>query len=380
MTSIFLFAGEPSGDLHGSKLIAAIKDLLPHCSLSGVGGPEMRSQGLNALIPMEEFCVMGFKDVLFSLPKLVKNFYKVRDAILQDRPRAVVLIDYPGFNLRLAKALRKKGYTGKIVQYISPTVWAWGKGRVQQMSSTLDLLLTIYPFEAECFKDTSLKVDFVGHPLQEIVAGHAYRDLPFKDQDNLVAIFPGSRPSEIRRNLPKILLACEFIKEKEPKATFAISCASEKLHPLIFECLYKTKLPNNHVFLVSKVYNYELMRSCRSSIAKSGTVTLELALHQRPTTVVYEVNPLDRFIATYLIRLKMPFFCIVNILGNKRIFPELIESGFEPDNLAREFTQIHQNGIQRDNCIKACHEIQGLLQEKQASKKAAAAIVELLSC
>ncbi len=152
----FIFAGEASGDLHGGPLVKALKQLNPASTITGVAGPAMRAQGVECLIPMEEFQVMGFSDVLAAFPKLWRQFHQVRDTILTTKPEVVILIDYPGFNLRLAKALRKKGFQGKIVQMICPTVWAWGKNRIHTMVNTLDLLLTIYPFEADCFANTSL--------------------------------------------------------------------------------------------------------------------------------------------------------------------------------------------------------------------------------
>src|SRR5437016_2086989 len=147
MIHYFIFAGESSGDLHGSRLMEALKKS-KGCTFTGVGGPLMRAQYMKSILNMEDFLVIGFTDVIKALPKLYKQFYKVRDAILKQEPDCVILIDYPEFNLRLAKALRKKKYKGKIVQYICPTVWAHGKHRINTMANTLDLLLTIFPFEA----------------------------------------------------------------------------------------------------------------------------------------------------------------------------------------------------------------------------------------
>jgi lipid-A-disaccharide synthase len=377
--SFFMFAGEPSGDLHGSHLLAALKRKLPHYAFHGVGGPLMRNEGLDCVMAMEKFAVMGFSDVLRSLPKLVKQFYQVRNAILKQNPEVVIFIDYPGFNLRMAKALRKKGYKGKLVHYICPTVWAWGKKRIKQMNKTLDLLLTIYPFEEDCFAHTTLKVLYVGNPVKEEILEHAYnhnwyQELGLESKDNLIALFPGSRKAEIERNLPKQLQALQIFKQEHPSATFAISCANQESTQLI------QGMVDRSVKLVPIQFRYELMRDCDTAIAKSGTVTLELALHKRPSVVVYEVSKLNRFIARYLIRLKLHYFCIVNILLGKEVFPELIKEPYTPQLLADTLHSLYQKGIKRDGCIENCTKLDALLQEKRPSEQASRAILELLKC
>jgi len=369
---IFIFAGEPSGDLHGSHLLKALKNSIPNCQFEAVAGPLMRNVGVDQLLPMESFAVMGFTDVFLSLPGLIKKFYKVRNYILKSQPDAVILIDYPGFNLRLASILRKKGYTGKIVQYISPTVWAHGSNRIQQMSDTLNLLLTIYPFEKKYFENSPLKVEYIGHPLCQAIQNHHY--IEFKNDQPLIAIFPGSRSGEIKRNFIKILESAASFTD----VTFAISIANEKVKPLIEEILKTSSLKN--YILVPKEQTYELMKNCRTAIAKSGTVTLELALHEKPTVVVYELSRLNRFIAKRILKVNLPFYCIVNILGEGQVFPELIEQGFTSSNLTKHLLSIHVDGIARDTCIAECKRIKATLNELNPTEKAAYSILEVLSC
>ncbi len=174
---LFVFAGEKSGDLHGEKLLEALRAKSPHLKIAGVGGPLMRSKGMQCILPMEEFQVMGFIDVFLSLPKLMRQFYFVAREILRLNPRIVVTIDYPGFNLRLARHLRKKGFKGKLVHFICPSVWAWGKKRIPLMAENLDMLLSILPFEKELFAHTELPVHFVGHPLSERMKAYPYKVL-----------------------------------------------------------------------------------------------------------------------------------------------------------------------------------------------------------
>jgi lipid-A-disaccharide synthase len=386
MKHLFIFSGEPSGDLHGSLLLRAIKQLRPEIKLSGVGGPAMRAEGLSCLIEMEQFQVMGFSDVLLSLPRLWRLFYKVRDAILEQRPEWLVLIDYPGFTLRLAKALRKKGFQGKIVQYICPTVWAHGKQRIQLMAENYDLLLTIFPFEPDYFSHTSLKTFYVGNPLTEIIRAIPHNDgwkesLGIPEANRLIALFPGSRKNEILRNLPKQLAAAALLLEDSPNVCFGLSLSNPEFEPLINQFINKINPDlQKKLFLIPKRFSYDLMRDCFSAIAKSGTITLELALHQKPTVVVYQLSKLNYFIAKYILRLKLPYFCIVNILKNKKVFPELIKSGFTPENVCKEIKLLNENGQERSSCIRECKELASELENNRneaPSMQAVRAILDM---
>ncbi len=379
---IFLFAGEQSGDIHGGKLIDAIRSIHPSFRLTGVGGPRMRKAGLQPLLKMEEFQVMGFTDVLKSFPKLWKNFHKVRDDILKRKPHTVVLIDYPGFNLRLAKALRKKGYRGKIVQYICPSVWAWGHKRIDVMASNLDLLLTVYPFEPPYFSHTNLSVKYIGHPLVDAIAAHKYRDdwyfnLGIQDTSKLIALFPGSREGEIIRNLPIQLQAALLLREELRGIQFAISTAQPEHRELINSIIRATPdAMTLDIIYVPGQFNYELMRDSRSAIAKSGTITLELALHCCPTVVIYHLTKANRFFAKYLLGLNLPYYCIVNILKDMQVFPELISQGCEPEEISRQLLNLHNEGQARRDCIRFCNDVKELLKTSNSSTVAAEKILE----
>ncbi|HRD55968.1 MAG TPA: lipid-A-disaccharide synthase [Parachlamydiaceae bacterium] len=381
---LFIFAGEASGDLHGSRLLKALFDVEKNLTVEGVAGPLMRKENISTFMKTENFSVMGFTDVFLALPSLIKKFYTIRDHILKTKPDGVVLIDYPGFNLRLASHLRKKGYLGKIIQYISPTVWAWGKRRIHTMNRTLDLLLTIYPFEKEYFSHlplysskVPLKIEYVGHPLQETLQNYAYTPFEKKKESPLIAVFPGSREGEIKRNFPKILESLNQIKNSVPNAIFAISTADDRAKEFFLRHLNEKE---NRFLLVPKEKRYELMWACDAAIAKSGTVALELALHKKPSVIMYELSFLNRFIATYILRLKLPFYCIVNILKKKQVFKEFIEKKSTPQKIAEEVKELIFNAKKRQDCIQACEEIHDLLKEKDGSKRAALSILKELSC
>jgi lipid-A-disaccharide synthase len=374
----FVFAGELSADNHGARLISALKKKDPHLEFCGVAGPEMRSQQVNAILQMEDFSVMGFSDVLRSLPRLWKQFRQIRNYILKENPNVVIFIDSPSLSLRMAPVLRQKGYKGKIVQYISPTVWAWGKDRVHKMAANFDLLLTTYPFEAAYYAHTPLQVEYVGNPVQEAIQKYSYDSqwaklFGIKKTNHLIALFPGSRPAEILRNLPPQLQAIKFMQRKNTEMQVAISCAQEASMALVQKILLENEIKNG--VLVSKPYSYDLMRTAHSAIAKSGTVTLELALHQCPTVVTYKLTLLNRLIAKYVLKVKLPFYCIVNILGGREIFPELIEKECTPQEIYEHLMRIDQEGTVRAECIDACQTIQNQFRGDEASERAAEVIM-----
>lgn len=381
--NFYFVAGEPSGDLHGGKLLYALKKSHPDLIAQGVGGPFLREEGLVPLFKMEELEVMGLSDVLKALPRLWSLFRKVRRHILESKPDFLILIDYPGFNLRLAKSLRSKGYTGKIVQYVSPTIWAHSVQRIEHMASTLDLLLAIYPFEPPYFSRSKLPVEYVGNPLVEYIQNHRYDDrwqetVGIDSSKPLLALFPGSRRSEILSHLPVLLKAAEKIKENNPDLQFAISCARPENHPLIEKlCAHSFLKDGYDLFLVSKKYTYELMRDSVSAIAKSGTVTLELALHACPTLVIYNLTWINWLYAKWILNLRLRHYCIVNILQGKEIFPELIKNGFSISNIARE-AQVLLSSPEREECLAACSHLKEVLNDAHASSTAARRVLEML--
>ncbi|MEI8124222.1 MAG: lipid-A-disaccharide synthase [Parachlamydiaceae bacterium] len=380
---IFVFVGELSGDLHGSLLVRAIKEKCPGIHIEGVAGPRMRAENVQGPLVMEDFLVMGLSDVLRALPRLFKHFFTIRRTILETSPDAVILVDYPGFNLRMANSLRKKGYSGKIIQYISPSVWAWGSYRAIEMAKTFDLLMTIYPFEAPYFSKTTLKVDYVGSPVKEQIALHQYKDdwkseVGIPDSKQIVALFPGSRSGEIKRNLQIILEAAVLLKQKHPEVIFGISCADDFLEQMLHQVIDRFVELKNSIFIVPKKYRYELMRDSRCAVAKSGTVTFELALHQRPTVVVYRLTPLNRFYAKYILRTNLPFYCIVNVFLGNEIFPELIKKGLTAANIFGHLRSLYSDSPEREQCLKGCQRLSQKIGSSRTSIRAAESVMELL--
>ena len=371
---IFLFAGEPSGDLHGEELLKALLEKDPTLKIIGVGGPKMRKLPFETILPMEAFQVMGFVDVFLALPKLIRQFHLVKQTLLQRNPKKVILIDYPGFNLRLARSLRKNGFKGKICHFICPSVWAWGKKRIPLMAQNLDMLLSILPFEKEIFARTTLPVHYVGNPLVDHIESHQQNALPELGDAKVLGIFPGSRTKEIERNLKKQLLCARRLLTLDPKLKVALSISHPRFCSRMQQiCLSVGIAPQ----FIPHDYAYDLMSRCHLALATSGTVTLELALHHVPTVVTYGISPLDLIIAKHILRIILPFYCLVNIIANKEVFPELIGPNLRPDALFEKAALFLSNPSARDTCTQACAAIEELLTHKNASKEAAEAILAL---
>lgn len=380
----FIFAGEPSGDLHGGNLVKALKEKEPGIRFEGVCGPAMREAGVVEIAPMEQFCVMGFSDVFKALPRLARLFFRLKRHVLKSSPDLILFIDYPGFNLRMAAALRKAGYKGKLVHYISPSVWAWGSKRIEKMAGTLDMLLTIYPFEEKYFLHSGLKTVYVGHPLQDKIASYAYQSdwrqsLALHENDKLVAIFPGSRKSEIAYHFPLQIKALELFQRDFSDIAIGISCRESDI-PSLKAYLNESTLERQKIFFIPHRHTYELIKECDFAIAKSGTITLELALHGKPTVVIYYVNRINRFIAKHIFKISLPYYCIVNILTQKRTFPELIERGLSPENIYLELRELKENRQAAASCLQDCREVQRLFCDRNPSQNAAKEILELMQC
>lgn len=362
---LFILAGEDSGDILGERLLLDFKKSAPDLKIKAVAGPRMRRQNPKQLFPMEKLQTMGFWDVLLALPRLVRHFFKVKKWILENQPKAAVLIDYPGFNLRLERSLRKKGFQGKLIHYVCPTVWAHGKGRIKLMEKNLDLLLTIFPFEKGLFKKdvsstskASFKVHYVGHPLLEKIenylANYPNSSPQFqnqKKQKTWVGLFPGSREKEIALNLP---IQLQALKAVYPEKNFELFISVS--HPR-FKAAIEKLVQKNYPYQVTYIAfaeHYALMPHLDLAIAKSGTINLELAFFEVPTCVTFKIRRLELLIARDILRIRLPFYCMVNILQNKLIFPELYGPNLTKENLIVHLKNFLAKAQTREKIKKEC--------------------------
>jgi len=371
VSDLFILAAEPSADLHGAHLIDALHSLAPHQSIAGVLGPRMREKNVQCCYQMEELQVMGFTDVIAALPRLFRLFRQIRQTILELNPRTVVCIDYPGFNIRLEQSLRKKGYRGRLIHYICPTVWAWGKKRIPVMAKNLDLLLTLFPFEKDCFAYTSLPVQYVGHPLvkktdQHLPNAHFHERYHLNPTKKILALFPGSRQTEIERNFPLQIAAAKEMLAKTPDQQIAVSLS----HPQFRAHLARCGFP-----IIEPEHNYDLMRHAHLALATSGTVTLELALFQTPTVAQFAIRPFDVFLAQKIFRINLPHYVIVNILMRKTVFPELFGPHLTLESLLHSAKILWNDEHARQICKEGCHQMKELLGNTDASHEAARAIL-----
>lgn len=372
---LFIFCGESSGDSIGSELLTSLLSLDPSLKITAVTGPKMREHPIITLLPMEEFQVMGFIDVIKALPKILRLFKFIKNTLLKNPPKAIVFIDYPGFNLRMAKHLRKAGFKGNLIYYVCPSVWAWKKGRVKPMAKYLDLLLCVFPFEKQCFANTSLHVEYVGHPLVSKVESYKKNEECPQFETPLFSIFPGSRKKEVERNFPlQLKTAIDVTKDDY---TIAISYTNEPLRCLLEEEV--KKYPSKKILLFPAKYNYDIMKKSTIAFATSGTITLELALHGIPTLVTYFITKLDLFLAKKVFRIRLPHYCIANYTVNMRVFHEFYGPDFNSDALHETLSFILSNPNELTLCKERCSFIKKVLEKPLPSLEAAHHILNKLS-
>ncbi|HEY4255436.1 MAG TPA: lipid-A-disaccharide synthase [Chlamydiales bacterium] len=376
MMDLVVSAGEPSGDLQGAALIKALLKINPDLKIGAVAGPRMRELPITCLESMENLQVMGFVDVALALPTILQRFYALRQNILSLNPKAFVAIDYPGFHLRMHRSLKKKGFSGQCIHYVCPTVWAWRKGRIGFMEKYLDQLLAILPFEPACFQGTKLAVEYVGHPLTEAVE-QFQPDASFRssygirEQEKVLALFPGSRPQEITRNLPLMLEVAKRLQAVDSRLRLAISLSSEKQAELVYSLV-----GSREALFIPTVETYDLMHVAHLALAKSGTVTLELALHKTPTIVQYAIKPLDRFIAQKIFRISLPYYSLPNIVLQEEVFSELFGPKLTEEALFAAAKDLWFDETKRAACKARCNAVWDKLGTGAASKLAAERVIK----
>lgn len=331
MAKILISAGEASGDIHAAAVTAAIKKIDSSAQIFGMGGDALRAAGGEVLFDIKDHGVMGFVEVIKKLPDLFKlrsDFAKVMD---ERKPDCMVVVDYPGFNMKLAKLAHDKRIP--VVSYIAPSAWAWHKGRAKNVAKIVDKVACIFPFEYDVYKEAGASVEFVGHPLLDIV--HPSMDKAEAEAwagkeagRPLVLIMPGSRLMEIEKMLPNLLAGAKLLQNQMPQVQFAMPRAGtipvELLQDKIKDSGLKIKITEGH--------NYDLFSVADLALATSGTVTLEAALCGLPSVIVYRTSALNAFIARRVINI--PNIGLPNIVAGRQILPELLQEDFTPEKLA----------------------------------------------
>ncbi|MDX2245520.1 MAG: lipid-A-disaccharide synthase [Bacteroidia bacterium] len=357
---VYFVAGEDSGDLHTRNLIRELKVRYPQVQTRGVGGDKMAEQGTELIAHIRDINFMGFLEVIRNLQTIRKLFATVKNDILTWRPDAVVLVDYPGFNLRLAKFVKSLGIT--LFYYISPQIWAWKKGRVKIIRRYVDRMLVILPFEKDFYRKEGVEVDFVGHPLlDEISHSSGFSS----GLNKVIALLPGSRKQEISRMLPVMLK----MVDRFPEYRFVIAGA-----PSQEENFYREIIQNAPAELVMNK-TYDVLASAQAALVTSGTATLETALFNVPQVVCYRGSAFSYEIGKRLV--KVSFISLVNLILNRSLVTELIQYDFQEDRLEAELRKILLPEIRRQKQA-GYEELHRKLGDGGASAKAAAIIAEYL--
>ncbi|HEX2628084.1 MAG TPA: lipid-A-disaccharide synthase [Chitinophagaceae bacterium] len=365
----YIIAGEASGDLHGSNLIRELKQLDTTAHIRCWGGDKMQAAGGELVKHYRDLAFMGFTEVLMNIRTIFRNLKFCKEDILQYKPDALILVDYPGFNLRIAKWAKQQGL--KIIYYISPQVWAWKENRVKMMKQCIDKMLVILPFEKEYFKNKwNWDVEYVGHPLIEVISKHKEQSTNQNISDKpVIALLPGSRKQEILKKLPIMLETSHFF----PDHQFIVAKA-----PGVDEAFYDELLkPYHNVSYVSN-RTYDLLLQSKAALVTSGTATLETALFAVPEVVCYKGSPISYQIAKRVIKVK--YISLVNLIMDKLVVKELIQHDLTPSNLREELTALLNDEKRRSQLKEDYTQLWNILSAGgNASSKAAQSITRFLS-
>ena len=337
MAKILISAGEASGDIHAAAVTAALKKIDSAIEVFGMGGDALRAAGGEVLFDIKDHGVMGFVEVIKKLPDLFKlrsDFARVMD---ERKPDCLVVVDYPGFNMKLAKVAHDKGIP--VVSYIAPSAWAWNKGRAKNVAKIVDKVACIFPFEYDVYKEAGAPVEFVGHPLLDIVKPAWERTeaeawVGKQPGHPLVLLMPGSRLMEIEKMLPNLLAGAKLLKKQLPEVQFAMPRAGT----IPLELLQSKIKASGLDIKITEGHNYDLFSVADLALATSGTVTLEAALCGLPSVIVYRTSALNAFIARRVINI--PNIGLPNIVAGRQILPELLQEEFTPANVAKTAVEL----------------------------------------
>lgn len=367
---VALVAGEASGDILGAGLMQALKAQYPLIEFIGVGGPLMQAQGLNSYFPMERLSVMGLVEVLGRLPELMSRRKRLISSLIDAKPEVFIGIDAPDFNLTVELKLRQAGI--KTVHYVSPSVWAWRQKRVLKIRQACDLMLTLFPFEAQFYTDHQVPVRFVGHPLADTIPQQADRAAArealnlFQDQP-VVALMPGSRGGEVARLGNLFLDAAVRLRTLRPGIQFVLPCSSPERRAQLEQMLVGRDVP----LTLLDGRSHEALAACDAVLIASGTATLEALLFKRPMVVAYKVAPLTYRILKRLVT--SAYISLPNLLAERLLVPELIQDAATPEALAQLLAPLLEGGEVQTEGFDVIHRA----LRRDASVQAAQAVLDL---
>ena len=334
---IMFSAGEASGDTHGASVAKALLSKHPDATLFGMGGDLMKAAGVDIIYDIEQLGFIGIVEIIKHLPTFFKLRTFLKEAMLREKPDVLVCIDYPGFNMKLAKVAHDLGIP--VVYYIAPTIWAWNKGRGKDIAKTVTKVASIFPFEAEAYQEFGVDVEFVGNPLVDIVKPTMTREEAFtyfgaSPEARNILLMPGSRKQEVQGLLPTMLSAAEELAKSRSDLAFFLPRAHTIPRADLETIIQKYSVP----ITITEGNNYDLMQICTACIAASGTATLETALMNVPTLLIYKVAPITYGIGKLLVNIKD--IGLPNIIAKRRVIPELLQGEVTVSNVCHEMSQI----------------------------------------
>lgn len=361
---IVIIAGEESGDLHAAVLVKQLKNAYPNLKVSGIGGRHMEAEGVELVADLARYGVTGFTEVIRYFNVIKKAFSAIKNHLIQNKPDLLILVDYPGFNLRLAQfAKNKLGL--KIIYYISPQIWAWKANRIHTIKQCVDRMAVILPFEKELYQQANIPVTFVGHPLVEKIpncidstASRITLGLPQKNK--IIALLPGSRTHEIERHMPILVQMMQLLLIQNHQYHFVIPVAGTVKLSQITAYLPDQSLPVS----IIEGKAIECMAAADFVVVASGTASLECALLKKPMCIIYKSSFLTYHLAMKLIRVKYLGLC--NLLSKKMLVPEFLQYDCNPAELARYITDFNQDSNQPDKIINQLSELKQSLSSSES--------------
>lgn len=374
---VMIVSGEASGDMHGARVLQALQERLPGLRSYGMGGDALRQAGMEILVDAADMAVVGIMEVLAHLGSIVSAQNVLHNALKERRPQLLILIDYPDFNLMLAKKARRLGIP--VLYYISPQVWAWRSSRIKKIRRLVDQMAVILPFEKAFYARHNFAVTYVGHPLADHVKPTLGKDVflakhGIKAGKDIVGIMPGSRRKEIASMLPVFLKAASLLQKMYPETTFLLPLAPTLSREVLVENGLGDYPVNVHVVEGDR---YDLMAACDLVMAASGTVTLELALLQIPMLVSYKLSAMTYFLGRRFI--KVDFASLVNLVANAEVVPELLQDDATPEKIALSLQELWPGSKAHTQMIAQLAEVKDALGQGGASDKVAKLALEFFS-